>query len=104
MKNKPPVATPLDTCLEHLAVRGRFVIVGFISEYAQVPQVVPQPRIYDKLFWKAASVRAFLMPHYAEHAAAARDRLLHLFYTSQIRVAIDPTPFHGIESIPTAVN
>ncbi len=92
-----------DTCLDHLAVRGRLVTVGFISEYAKVPQSVPQPRIYHKLFWKAASVRAFLMPHYAEHMPAARDRLLDLFYTNQIRVAINPTPFHGIESIPIAV-
>lgn len=95
--------TVFDTCLDHLAVRGRLVTVGFISEYAKVPQALPQPRIYHKLFWKAASVRAFLMPHYAEHMAAARDRLLELFYTHQIHVAINPTPFHGIESIPIAV-
>ncbi|MBW4523154.1 MAG: zinc-binding dehydrogenase [Scytolyngbya sp. HA4215-MV1] len=92
-----------NTCVEHLAVRGRLVVVGFISEYAKVPQIVSQPRIYHKLFWKAASVRAFLMPHYAEHMVAARDRLLNLFYTRKIRVAINPTPFHGIESIPIAV-
>jgi NADPH-dependent curcumin reductase CurA len=95
--------TAFDTCVEHLAVRGRLVSVGFISEYAKAPQVAPHPRIYHKLFWKAASVRAFLMPHYAEHMVAARDRLLDLFYTGKIRVAINPTPFHGIESIPAAV-
>jgi NADPH-dependent curcumin reductase CurA len=96
--------TVFDICLEHLAVRGRLVIVGFISEYAKVPQVVPQPRIYHTLFWKAASVRAFLMPHYADYMVAARDRLLNLFYTNQICIAINPTPSYGIESIPTAVN
>lgn len=92
-----------DTCVDHLAIRGRLVVVGFISEYAKIPQVTPQPRIYHKLFWKAASVRGFLMPHYAEQMVAARDRLLKLFYTDQLRVAIDPTLFCGIESIPTAV-
>lgn len=95
--------TVFDTALEHLAVRGRLVTVGFISEYAKTPQILSQPRIYHKLFWKAASVRAFLMPHYAEHMAAARDRLLNLFYAGEIRVAINPTSFRGIESIPTAV-
>ena len=95
--------TVFDTCLEHLAVRGRLVIVGFISEYAKVPQAVPQPRIYHQLFWKAASVRGFLMPHYAEHGVEARDRLLNLFYAGKIRVAVDPAPFQGIASIPTAV-
>lgn len=95
--------TVFDTCVEHLAVRGRLVVVGFISEYAKIPSTMPQPRIYHKLFWKAASVRGFLMPHYAAHMVAARDRLLSLFNTHQLRVAIDPTPFDGIESIPIAV-
>jgi hypothetical protein len=33
----------------------------------------------------------------------ARDRLLNLFYTDKLKVAVDSTPFHGIESIPAAV-
>lgn len=92
-----------DTCLDNLAVRGRLVVVGFISEYANNLEQAIQPRIYQKLFWKAASVRGFLMPHYAEHMAEARDRLLDLFYTDKIKVAVDPTEFKGIESIATAV-
>jgi hypothetical protein len=43
------------------------------------------------------------MPHYAEYMVEARDRLLDLFYTNQIKVAVDPTEFRGIESIPAAV-
>jgi hypothetical protein len=93
-----------DTCVDNLAVRGRLVAIGFISEYAKNPELVTQPRIYHKLFWKAASVRGFLMPHYAEHMVEARDRLLDLFYTGKIRVAVDPTQFTGIESIPAAVD
>lgn len=92
-----------DTCVDNLAIRGRLVAIGFISEYAKNPEQVTQPRIYHQLFWKAASVRGFLMPHYAEHMVEARDRLLDLFYTGKIRVAVDPTEFKGIESIPTAV-
>ncbi len=92
-----------DTCVDNLAIRGRLVAIGFISEYAKNPEQVTQPRIYHQLFWKAASVRGFLMPHYAEHMVEARDRLLDLFYTGKIRVEVDPTEFKGIESIPTAV-
>lgn len=33
----------------------------------------------------------------------ARDRLLNLFYTNKLKVAVDPTQFQGIESIPDAV-
>lgn len=92
-----------DTCVNHLAIRGRLVVVGFISEYANDLEYVTQPRIYHKLFWKAASVRGFLMPHFSEYAAEGRDRLLNLFYADKIKVAVDPHVFRGIESIPNAV-
>jgi NADPH-dependent curcumin reductase CurA len=92
-----------DACLENLAIRGRLVVVGFISEYGKNLEQVTQPRIYEQLFWKAASVHGFLMPLYQEYAAEARDHLLKLFYAGKLRVAVDPTQFNGIESIPAAV-
>jgi NADPH-dependent curcumin reductase CurA len=92
-----------DACVDNLAIRGRLVVVGFISEYGKNWEEVTQPRIYQKIFWKATSVRGFLMPLYQEYVAEARDRLLNLFYSDKLKVAIDPTQFHGIESIPTAV-
>jgi len=92
-----------DTCVANLAVRGRLVVLGYISEYAKNLEQVTQPRIYHQLFWKAASVRGFLMPHYKEYMAEARDRLLNLFYTNKLKIAVDPTQFNGIESIPAAV-
>lgn len=93
-----------DTCVENLAVRGRLVVVGFISEYGKNLEQVSQPRIYHKLFWKAASIRGFLMPMYQEYIPEARDRLFNLFYSGQIKVAVDPSQFVGIESIPAAVD
>jgi NADPH-dependent curcumin reductase CurA len=92
-----------DNCVENLALRGRLIIVGFISEYGKNIEEITQPRIYHKLFWKAASVRGFLMPLYQEYAVDARDRLLNLFYSGKLKVAIDPTQFHKIESIAAAV-
>lgn len=92
-----------DTCVNHLAIRGRLVVVGFISEYMNEIEEVTQPRIYQKLFWKSASVRGFLMPHFAEYAEEARDRLLNLFYAEKLKVAVDPREFQGIESIADAV-
>lgn len=92
-----------DICVNHLAIRGRLVVVGFISEYTNDLECVTQPRIYQKLFWKAASIRGFLMPHFSEYAEEGRDRLLDLFYTGKIKVAVDPTVFRGIEAIPDAV-
>jgi NADPH-dependent curcumin reductase CurA len=92
-----------DTCVANLAIRGRLIVVGFIAEYGNSVEVIAQPRIYHQLFWKAASVRGFLMPLYQEYAAEARERLLNLFYSGKLHVAIDPTQFNGIESIATAI-
>jgi NADPH-dependent curcumin reductase CurA len=92
-----------DTCINHLAIRGRLVVVGFISEYANDLEYVTQPRIYQKLFWKSASVRGFLMPHFSEYAEEGRDRLLDLFYAGTLKVTVDPAVFQGIESISDAV-
>jgi NADPH-dependent curcumin reductase CurA len=79
------------------------VNIGYISEYGKNIEQVMQQRIYHQLFWKAASVRGFLMPHYQEYIPEARDRLLNLFYSGKLKVSVDSTPFHGLESIPTAV-
>ncbi|MBE9051303.1 zinc-binding dehydrogenase [Nostocales cyanobacterium LEGE 11386] len=92
-----------DTCVDNLAVRGRLVVLGFISEYGKNLEQVTQPRIYHQLFWQAASVRGFLMPHYQEYMPEARDRLLNLFYSGKLKVFVDQRQFLGIESIPTAV-
>ncbi|MDY6899524.1 MAG: zinc-binding dehydrogenase [Cyanobacteriota bacterium] len=92
-----------DTCVDNLAIKGRLVVVGSISEYSQNPEKVLQPRIYHKLMWKAASVRGFLNPLYAEYIESAQNKLLDLFYNNKIQVAIDSTQFKGIESIPAAV-
>ena len=55
-----------DTCVDNLAIKGRLIVVGSISEYSQNPEQVLQPRIYHTLMWKAASVRGVLNPMYAE--------------------------------------
>lgn len=92
-----------DICVDNLAVRGRLIVVGFVSEYANNPERVHQSRIYEKLLWKAASIRGFLLPRYVEHISVARDRLLGLFFAGKIKVAVDQTEFRGIESIVDAV-
>lgn len=93
-----------DVCVNNLAVRGRLIVVGFISEYTEQLEVVNQPRIYEKIFWKGASVRGFLMPLYQEYSLEARNRLFDLLESGQIKVVIDSTKFRGIESIPSAVD
>ncbi len=92
-----------DICVDNLAVRGRLVIVGYISEYISELESVTQARIYNKLLWKSASLRGFLFSHYAEHIPQHQSRLLELFYARKIKSAVDQTEFRGIQSIVSAV-
>jgi len=92
-----------DICVDNLAIKGRLVVVGSISEYTQNPEQIIQPRINHKLMWKAASIRGFLNPLFSEYMESAQNKLLNLFYNNQIQVAIDSSQFTGIESIPFAV-
>ncbi len=92
-----------DTCVRALAVHGRLVIIGFISEYVEGPQPVRQPRIYAHLLTKSASLRAFFLPHFSTYYREHARRLFQLIGQDQLRVTIDPTEFHGLDAVSDAV-
>ncbi len=92
-----------DTLVENLAPRGRLVVSGHSSD-APIPQPVHAPRIYDKLYWKGASVRAFMNMLYPEFAADARERLLEMRAKGEIEILVEPSEFRGLESVPDAVD
>lgn len=92
-----------DICVDNLALRGRLVIVGYISEYTSELESVHSVRIYNKLLWKSASLRGFLFTHYAEHVPQHQASLMELFYAVKIKPVVDQTEFKGIESIVSAV-
>lgn len=92
-----------DVLVASLAPFGRLVVCGFTSD--RVPtEVVPQERIYTKLYWKAASVRGFMNYRFSEHAPDARRRLLTMLATGMIRPLVDAQPFEGLESVADAVD
>ncbi len=95
--------TLFDTCVRALALQGRLIIIGFISEYLEGPQPVRQPRIYAHLLTKSASVRAFFLPHFFRHYYAHTKRLFQLIGDGKLHVAVDPTPYEGLAAIPDAV-
>jgi len=97
------VGGPLfDLFVEHLAPRGRLVVSGFTADIDD-PEAVLAPRIYTRLYWKAASVRAFMNHLFPEHHADARERLLRLHANGDIRVLVDPTAFRGLGAVAPAV-
>jgi NADPH-dependent curcumin reductase CurA len=93
-----------DTCVEHLAPRGRIVVLGFAADCEPEPETPKQPRIYHRLFWKSASLRGCAIPpHFAEAVPEHRERLLALLDAGEIRALVDQSSFVGVESIPDAV-
>ncbi len=92
-----------DTCVQALAVQGRLLAIGYVSEYVDGPERVHQPRIYTQLLPKSASIRGFFLPHFTEHFGAHIRHLLELQHREELYIAIDDRSFRGLDSIPDAV-
>lgn len=92
-----------DMCVEALAIHGRLLIIGYVSEYVSGVAHVEQPRIYTKLLPRSASLRAFFLPQFAKHFQAHVERLLQMQKAGDLHVAIDETEFRGVESVVDAV-
>lgn len=93
-----------DTCVNALAVRGRLVIIGSITEYLSEPELVTRPRIGMQLLTKSATLRGMFLPHFRHHYAEHMEKLLNLLNAGKIHAAIDPTEFRGVESVVDAVD
>jgi NADPH-dependent curcumin reductase CurA len=91
-----------DLFVAHVAVRGRVICSGYTADIED-PEVVARTRIYTQLYWKAASVRGFMNPQYAEFHAEAARRLLRMYADGSLRVLVDGSGFHGLEAVPAAV-
>ena len=92
-----------DTLVDHLAVKGRMVVTGYTSDATTTPEEVLSPRIYTKLYYKAASIQAYQNAFYPDLHADAADRLISWYRAGDIKVMIDPTPFDGLEAAADAV-
>lgn len=92
-----------ETFVDHLAMYGRLVVSGHTSDFDQPEVPAPSVPVYRRLYWKSASIRAFQMPAFPQYFAEAATRLLAMHARGEIRPAIDPTPFVGLESVADAV-
>jgi len=105
-------------CARNLAVKGRLIVIGFVSQYADgsgwktapnssnaqalsTRSIPPLPAI---LLGKSASVRGFFLNHYAADFKRHMQLLTRLMSEGRIRSFVDPTPFHGLEGIADAID
>jgi NADPH-dependent curcumin reductase CurA len=92
-----------DAFVDHVAMRGRVVISGHTSDFDREVEFVPQPRMYRKLYWKSASIRAFQNQAFPEYFAEAAARILDLYYRGRLTVWVEPREFKGLEAVADAV-
>jgi NADPH-dependent curcumin reductase CurA len=92
-----------DTCVNALAVMGRLVMIGAISEYETGPEMVTNPRIYYKLLSKSASIRGFWLMHYFRHIGDYVPRLIQLLDEGKLLAAVDAQVFNGAEGALDAI-
>ena len=92
-----------DAFIDNLAIKGRLVISGYTSEVGQPWELVTSPRIYQKLYFRSASVRGFINPQYEAHQPYAAKRLVSMYQRDELTVFVDATTFLGLEAIPDAV-
>jgi hypothetical protein len=92
-----------DTCVDNLAIRGRLVIIGYITEYLAGFEQVTGPRIYQKLLGKSASLRSMFLLHFYKQLPEHLTQLIELYQSGKLKVAVDPTVFKGVEAVCDAV-
>lgn len=91
-----------DVLIDNLANHGRLVTAGHSSD---TPHEVPvlAPRIYEKLYWRSASVRAFMNPLFVDEQDAARTQLIAMLERDDLEVWVHEPMFKGLAEIPAAI-
>ena len=94
-----------DILVNNLANHGRLIVSGYAADMGQVglPASVIRPRIYEQIYWKAASIRCFQNALYPQFQDEASLKVLNLYELGKIKVHLDPTKFKGIESVYDAI-
>lgn len=94
-----------DICLNALAVYGRLVVIGMISQYQGEHGWKPRnyTGICEKLLAKSQTVAGFFLIQYAHLWQEHLDRLVNLFSSGKLKIGIDPKQFVGLHSVADAV-
>ncbi|CAA3028384.1 ARP (REF) [Olea europaea subsp. europaea] len=95
-----------DLCLNALARYGRLVVIGMISQYQG--EQGWKPRNYtglcEKILNKSQTVAGFFLVQYAYLWQQHLDKLVDLYFLGKLKVAVDPKPFLGVNSVADAVD
>ncbi|PSS29350.1 Zinc-binding alcohol dehydrogenase domain-containing protein [Actinidia chinensis var. chinensis] len=94
-----------DLSLNALAIYGRLVVIGMISQYQGEHGWKPlnYTGLCEKLLAKSQTVSGFFLVQYGHLWQHHLDRLFHLYSLGKLKVALDPKKFSGLHSVADAV-
>ncbi|XVE66859.1 hypothetical protein DITRI_Ditri08aG0113800 [Diplodiscus trichospermus] len=94
-----------DLCINALAIRGRLIVIGMISQYQGEHGWKPSnyPGLVEKLLTKSQTVAGFFLPDYSHFWKEHLGILFHLYSSGKLKVTIDPKRFLGLHSVADAV-
>jgi len=97
-----------ETSVNRLANRGKVIVIGYISGYSSDKGLANTPgsnaALCAKLLNKSASVRGFLLFHYADVWRRHSRQLLDAVLAGKLRSFVSPERFHGLDSVNAAVD
>ncbi|KAI9097000.1 hypothetical protein DFS34DRAFT_622148 [Phlyctochytrium arcticum] len=97
----------LTQCVNNLAVKGRLVIIGSVSNYssAKVGQSAfgTDSISTGSLLSKSATVTGFFLNHFINETPAALQEMMGMVQKGQLKPLIEMADFEGIADIPRAI-
>ncbi|EDV29464.1 uncharacterized protein TRIADDRAFT_19171 [Trichoplax adhaerens] len=102
-------AEMFNICLENLAIKGRLIVIGYISGY-QTAKGVSKSRnliIPPRLLSKSSSLRGFLLFHYVKHYGKHFQKLANMYHRAELKSSVDlgqQTHYKGLDSIAEAID
>ncbi|PIA46337.1 hypothetical protein AQUCO_01500098v1 [Aquilegia coerulea] len=94
-----------DLCLNALAVYGRLIVIGMISQYQGEHGWKPlnYTGLCEKILAKSQTVVGFFLVQYSHLWQQHLDSLFQLFASKKLQVNLDPKKFLGLGSVADAV-
>ncbi|TVU00586.1 hypothetical protein EJB05_53975, partial [Eragrostis curvula] len=94
-----------DLCLNALAVYGRLVVIGMISQYQEADGWKPQnyTELCEKILGRSQTVAGFFLIQYSQLWQNHLEKLFDLYAAGKLKVSLNPKKFMGAASVPDAV-
>lgn len=94
-----------DLCLNALAMHGRLIVIGMISQYQGEHGWTPAnyTGLCEKILARSQTVAGFFLLQHTHLWAQHLDRLYNMFASGKLKVVLDQKRFDGVHSVADAV-